>query len=90
MGSKFSKANPVASSARCESYFKELKAYLSIGGYRPLRADKLIGKHLRWIENSTKLERAAILNKVDKNNKNEKQLKRKLKTTTIKMKKART
>lgn len=63
MGSTFPQSASVASSARCESYFKELKSSLGGQAYKPLRADKFIAKHLRWIENSTKFERAAKRNK---------------------------
>lgn len=58
MSQYFIAASNVASSSRCETYFKDLK-HIDLGpDYVPQRADKFVAKHIKSIESIAKLERA--------------------------------
>lgn len=50
----------VATTSRCEAYFKDLK-HSDLGpDYQPTRADKFVMRHIKSIESISKLERATI------------------------------
>jgi len=58
--SECSKTNyTVASSARSESYFNEIKNIILCNDNKPLRVDKFIVKHIRSIIATYKIQRAA-------------------------------
>ena len=56
----FPLSSNVATSSRCEAYFKDLKHSDLGANYKPMRVDKFIIHHIKSIENISKLERAAI------------------------------
>lgn len=64
--SEYSETNyAVASSARSESYFNELKNIILSDDSRPLRIDKFIVKHIRSIIATSKIQRAAFNNELN-------------------------
>jgi len=56
----FPLSSNVATSSRCEAYFKDLKHSDLGSNYEPMRADKFVVRHIESIESITKLEHAAI------------------------------
>lgn len=57
----------VASSARSETYFNDVKN-ITFSDDRPIRIDKFIIKHIRSIESICKIERAALNNRIIQDN----------------------
>lgn len=55
----FPNLSNVATSCRCEAYFKDLKHSDLESNHEPMRADKFIIRHIRSIESICKLEYAA-------------------------------
>lgn len=55
----FPNSSNVATTCRCEAYFKDLKHSDLGSNYEPTRADKFITRHIRSIESICKLECAA-------------------------------
>lgn len=50
-----------ATSAHCETYFKDLREYIFKNVRTPMRADKFIKMHLQSIDGTTKIASAAII-----------------------------
>lgn len=59
MAGYFSLSFNVATSCRCEAYFKELK-HSDLSNYELMRVDKFVIRHIKSIESLCKLEHAAI------------------------------
>lgn len=60
MTTYFLLSSNIATSCRCEAYFKELKHSDLGSNYEPMRADKFVIRHIKSIESLCKLEHAAI------------------------------
>lgn len=56
----FPLSSSVATSSRCEAYFKDLKHSDLGSNYKPMRPDKFVVRHIESIESISKLEHAAI------------------------------
>lgn len=56
----FPLSSNIATSCRCEAYFKELKHSDLGSNYEPMRVDKFVIRHIKSIESLCKLEHAAI------------------------------
>lgn len=56
MAGYFPLSSNVATSCRCEAYFKELKHSNLGSNYEPMRVDKFVIRHIKSIESLCKLE----------------------------------